>query len=384
MGRHAHVSAAATALLVLIACGELQNDRLRVATVKGRVISANGAPGGLVLVQERTEIRGPLEADGRFEVAGVPAGTTHLYVMAPDTGGVIKEVVARGGQLVDLGEIELLPAASVAVVVTIVGGYSASEGTVTVMGTPYEAQPIEVDERAFFAPLPAGCYEIQTSVPSVGLQTAQACVEPGVQATIAVHFAAANASIPFAGGCSQIGCVLGRRCIADGRCVRCTQNLDCGNGQVCDGEGRCVGCTQSSDCAQGLTCDLDTNECVGALARCSLCTSDNQCGNGKCEIRAGEPPACLNPCGSSNTCAEPGFVCESGLCIPNPTAYRGCQAIRQLGMACSDDHQICRDQGLVDGACAAGQCTTRCTSSAICPAAYFCENVSGQPVCMSL
>jgi Cys-rich repeat protein len=380
MGRQGQFAAAATALLLLVACGELQNERLRVATVKGRVIGAGIASGGLVLVQERTELRAPLEADGRFEVRGVPAGTTHLYVMTPEAGGVIREVVARGGQVVDLGEIELLSGASLTVAVTIAGGFSASQGTVTVFGTHHEAQPIGVDERAFFAPLPAGCYEVQTSVPSIGFQAAQACIEPGVAATISVLFASANAGVPFAGGCSQIGCVVGRQCIADGRCVQCTQNLECGNGQVCDGQGRCVGCTQSSDCAQGLTCDFDTNECVGALAPCSLCTSDKQCGEGKCEVRAGEPAACLYPCGSSSTCADPGFVCESGLCVPDPVAYRGCLARRKFGMACSGD-PICVDQGLVEGVCAASQCTTRCSSSAICPAGYSCTSVGGVQVC---
>ena len=324
----AHASVAATALLLLAACGELHNDRLRVATVRGRVVGADLASGGRALIQERTEIGAALDPDGRFELRAVPAGTSHLYVIAPGAGGVIKEVVARCGEIVDLGDIQLLPAASLVVIVTIAGGYSASQGTVTVAGTPFEAQQIGTDERAYFAPLAAGCYEIQASVPSVGSQAAQACVEPGVVATVQVHFAPTSAGATFGGGCSQIGCVVGRQCIADGRCVECTQNLDCADAQVCDAQGRCVGCTQNSDCSPGLTCDTGAKECVGSLPTCSLCTSDNQCEGGKCEARDGEPAACFYSCGSGNGCAA-GFMCQSGRCVADPATYPGgCQDVR--------------------------------------------------------
>jgi Cys-rich repeat protein len=292
---------------------------------------------------------------------------------------VIKEVVARAGEVVDLGEIPLFASSGLSVVVAIVGGYSASQGVVTVTGTPFDAQQLGPDERALFAPVPAGCYEIETTVPFVGSQTAQACVEAGVTTTVWIRFAPTNGSTTFV-GCGQLGCLADRQCLADGRCVECTQNLDCADGQVCDGRGRCVGCTQTLDCGPGLTCDAESNECIGSLPACRLCTTDDQCGAGKCESHAGEPAACLYPCGSGNTCTDRGFVCESGRCVPDPAAYRGCQAIRQMGMSCGND-QMCVEQGLLDGACIATQCTTRCTSSGICPATYACWTMEGQQVC---
>ncbi|HZA50110.1 MAG TPA: carboxypeptidase-like regulatory domain-containing protein [Myxococcaceae bacterium] len=379
MRRHVHLCAAATALLVLLGCGELHNDRLRVTVVKGQVVGAD-LTDGVALVQEHADLGVPLGADGRFELRGVPAGTMHLYVMAPNTGGVIKEVVARAGEVADLGEIALSASSGLSVAVAIAGGYSASQGMVTVRGTHFDPQQIGADERALFTPLPAGCYDIQTSVPLVGSQWAQACVEPGVTATVWIRFAPANGGTTFGGGCGQIGCVVDRQCLADGRCVECTQNLDCDNGQVCDGQGRCVGCTQTLDCGPGLTCDAESNECIEFLPACRLCASDDECGDGKCDSHAGEPPACLYPCGSGGTCADRGFVCESGRCVPDPAAYRGCQAIRQMGMVCSND-QMCVEQGLVDGACIATECTTRCTSSGICPATYACWTMNSQQVC---
>lgn len=139
-------------------------------------------------------------------------------------------------------------------------------------------------------------------------------------------------------------------------------------------------CTHSSQCAEGLICDPETSECVGALPACSLCASQSQCGEGKCEPFASDPQVCLYSCDSSS-CPQPGFICDSGSCVPDPSVYVGCHAVRQIGMSCSSD-QVCIDQGLVNGACADNRCTIRCTSPATCPTGHSCTNVDGRQVCV--
>jgi hypothetical protein len=357
--RRAHYIAAALAALLPAGCGGIWNEPLRVAIVKGRVIGADPAV-GLALVRERTHIRSALDEEGRFELREVPAGKAELFIIASSNGAIIQQIETTGGQVLVLPDIQPSPAARLEVRCDVDGGYSTAQGTVTVVGTPFEQVELGSDERVYLGPMAPGCYEIQVSVPSIGFKTVNQCLEGGVETRVEVVF-----DRPGSGkegpGCSGSGCDEGLLCTAEGRCVECT------------GDGHC---------AVGLTCAVERGECQGQLPACSSCLSDANCGlSGKCEALAGESRVCLYPCQSGNSCPEGGFVCQSGRCIPDPGAYSGCSAIGQVGMPCNGD-QVCRDHGLVNGVCVADACTVPCSSSSVCPEGYFCSDVGGKQVCV--
>jgi Cys-rich repeat protein len=129
-------------------------------------------------------------------------------------------------------------------------------------------------------------------------------------------------------GCNlDTDCSTGEICdLATSRCVRActpeTQELICGYGLFCDAEGRCVECTRDDQCGVGLHCNLDKLRCEGKNG----CFTSRDCDYGQvcnpqtlqCTVA---PPGCL-----SNADCATGSVCDPvvGQCVLadcQPDAY---------------------------------------------------------------
>ncbi len=116
-------------------------------------------------------------------------------------------------------------------------------------------------------------------------------------------------------GCDRDGdCAATEVCdLALGRCVNActieTQEAVCGFGLVCDADGRCVECLSDDQCGVGLTCNLDTMRCEGE----NSCVTNRDCLPGQtCNPQTMQctvpPTACL----SNNDCPD-GTLCDSSL-----------------------------------------------------------------------
>ena len=100
---------------------------------------------------------------------------------------------------------------------------------------------------------------------------------------------------------SQV-CASGERC-AEGRCVQCEADAECGPGLYCDAAGRCAvtpRCYSDRDCTVPLLCHLPSGAC---LPGAPSCTSDDGCAAGqRCEVGTGTcvPRACAPDALESN------------------------------------------------------------------------------------
>ncbi|MFP2907924.1 hypothetical protein ACLESD_23315 [Pyxidicoccus sp. 3LFB2] len=105
---------------------------------------------------------------------------------------------------------------------------------------------------------------------------------------------------------SQV-CESGERC-AEGRCVQCEADAECGPGLLCDAAGRCAatpGCYSDRDCTVPLLCHAPSGQCLPEPPPCTsdeVCEDDQRCdvGTGTCVPRACAPDV-LEPNDSVST-----------------------------------------------------------------------------------
>ncbi|WP_164019823.1 hypothetical protein [Pyxidicoccus trucidator] len=105
---------------------------------------------------------------------------------------------------------------------------------------------------------------------------------------------------------SQV-CESGERC-ADGHCVQCEVDAECGTGLRCDAAGRCAAtpsCYSDRDCTVPLLCHVPSGQCLPEPPPCTsdeVCEADQRCdvGTGTCVPRACAPDA-LEPNDSVRT-----------------------------------------------------------------------------------
>lgn len=342
------------AATLVAGCGSLDNDPLRTGIIRGRAVEAPISSTSLALVRERTQLRTSLGEDGAFELREVPAGKVSLYVVASTNAAALLEVEVPGGRVVDVGDIRLGAAATLTVQVSVEGGLSAAGAVVSVPGTPFEAVPLDANEQAVLAPLPAGCYEVEVSIPNMGAEDEHVCVAAGENRLLLL----------------EVGTEAGAECAEYG----------CSDGLVCASDGRCVECQSTADCAAGLQCQ--SNLCVGQLPACGECTEDYHCGvSGQCTSEGDGQKVCLYPC-VNGACPERGFTCSpDNWCVPSPSSFQGCAGMSQMDAPCSSD-ETCRTNGLVNGVCVESTCTLSCSSDAQCPVDYVCGVRGGQSVCV--
>ena len=120
-------------------------------------------------------------------------------------------------------------------------------------------------------------------------------------------------------------CASGERC-ADGRCVQCEANAECGPGLFCDAAGRCAAsprCYSDRDCGVPLACHVPSGAC---LPRLPPCTSDDGCApDQRCEVGTG---ACV-----PRACQPDTFEPNDSVATASPVS-----ASRYLGLTlCPDD-----------------------------------------------
>lgn len=86
----------------------------------------------------------------------------------------------------------------------------------------------------------------------------------------------------------QVVCSIGQHC-ADGRCVECSRDDECGPGLTCNVmAGRCAGsnmCFSDRECPAGTICNPRTKTCTPPLPPCN---TDDDCGRGeRCDLARG-------------------------------------------------------------------------------------------------
>jgi hypothetical protein len=165
--------------LALAGCGGFNNAPLESGTVRGRVVGAE-ADVAMVSLLGQPELRVGVDADGRFELAGVPATTVELFVVASRTRAARSKVVAQGARVTDVGDIQPGPGAFITVRVSDGNGGIPSRAEVEVDGTVLD--DIKVDATSGevrVGPLPAGCYELEVKADDVEDVKEEVCVREG-------------------------------------------------------------------------------------------------------------------------------------------------------------------------------------------------------------
>ena len=94
--------------MILAFLGLLPRDWLErlvgSGTVVGSVVDTQGKPVAANVLIVRTDLETQADAQGRFELRGVPAGD-HLVVVALTVSGVQYRVQVAAGQVTDIGQL---------------------------------------------------------------------------------------------------------------------------------------------------------------------------------------------------------------------------------------------------------------------------------------
>jgi hypothetical protein len=119
---------------------------------------------------------------------------------------------------------------------------------------------------------------------------------------------------------------------------------------ACDASLTTCPCDESDECEGGTRC-ID-GLCIAGCDFSYECGADRVCVNGQCA--AG--------CDGDTPCAQPGTVCDKGVCVVDPA-----------NPACSDT-KPCGSAGEI---CVGGLCTTPCQANADCADGEICSATTG-------
>lgn len=346
-----HIAMAVLLTLSSLGCGELENAPFRIGTVHGRL--AESDPGAaLVSVMGTPQLSAPVEPDGSFVLKEVPAGEAELFIIASASKTLRVPMIVQGGQSISVGVLTPKEASFLSVRVKAPAHQPVEGAQVSLVGTPVEPLRPDEDGRLLIGPLPDGCYTLNVSLPGFPEVRSDTCVSAGERKQVKVNLPAPSK------GCKETGCSGDFLCMPNGQCVECTEDSHCGPGFSCHG-----------------------SRCEGEGKACSSCEGNWQCKSGaSCLELPDGVMACVAACGGSKEC-EDGFVCQAGRCLPDSAQYMSCEAYRQVGTACGGDGE-CRGMGLVNGICAGGTCTLRCSTEDECPSDFSCEEAMGGRVCV--
>jgi hypothetical protein len=201
-------------VVLLAACGSLDNDPLRTGTIRGQVTGTD--PTSSISVIGREELVTSPDVEGRFALAGVPLGNVELLVVINATQSRRLSVEVGPASVVELGAIEPAPSQEFEVYVKGPSGQRVTGGTVSLVGTPLlKAIRAPEDEAEFF--LPPGCYQALISVPGLGTATIDGCMEPGFSFEKIFTFDPPDGTVGRE-GCSVTGCKSALVCQSDGSC----------------------------------------------------------------------------------------------------------------------------------------------------------------------
>jgi hypothetical protein len=166
-------------LALATGCGGFENAPLESGTVRGRIVGAE-ADVAVVNVLGRPELRAGVAPDGRFELAGVPATSVELFVVASRTRAARSPVVARGARVTDVGDIQASPGAFITVRVSDGQGGVPSDAEVEVDGTVLDELPVDdASGEARVGPLAAGCYALEVEAEDMKDAREYVCVREG-------------------------------------------------------------------------------------------------------------------------------------------------------------------------------------------------------------
>ncbi|MBZ4329955.1 carboxypeptidase-like regulatory domain-containing protein [Corallococcus sp. AS-1-12] len=173
-------------LLALAGCGGFDNGDLRTGTLKGRILGVE-ADVARVSVMGRSDLRASVSADGSFQLAGVPATSLELFVVASRTRAARKAVVAQGAQVTDVGDIASAPGAFLTVRVTDEGGAIPSGVEVELKDTGLDRIKLAAGNgEARLGPLPPGCYELEVKADDLEDVEEEICVREGEEQVRAI------------------------------------------------------------------------------------------------------------------------------------------------------------------------------------------------------
>lgn len=148
--------------------------------------------------------------------------------------------------------------------------------------------------------------------------------------------------------CTESGS--GRRC-SGGKCVQCTNDLDCGGGRQCVNGGCQAACTNDGDCA-------GFDRCLGGRCITSGCQADRECvaTTRNVDARCGTDGKCIVPCETDLECGNPTSYSFFS-CIEKECTYVGCESDKDCRLFLfgpSDasvlgpkQHAVCRDRGVI-------------------------------------
>ncbi|HVE86465.1 MAG TPA: hypothetical protein VND93_26595 [Myxococcales bacterium] len=148
---------AAAALLLLCACGGIDNTPFDRGGVIGRVLRAQVGGGRVVLMGDAPQVA-TFGNDGTFRFDSVPTGPHQLLVVASDAEALRVPVEVRPAELADLSVLDPAPAAFIVINLSTYG--AVDECSVQVRLTDLDAVHAETGSPRFVAgPLGAGCYD---------------------------------------------------------------------------------------------------------------------------------------------------------------------------------------------------------------------------------
>jgi hypothetical protein len=222
--------------LVLGACGSLDNAPFRTGTVHGWLKEFDPAI-ALVSVVGRPDVRTGVDGQGEFTLEGVPAGPAELLVLATPDKAARVTLTVKGGQSVDVPDVEPRPAGVFQVKLHARGDLKIRDARVQVTGTPLEAVGMDDKGPRRMGPLPEGCYGLAVSAPGFLSGATQDCVRAGKQTALTVELEPDGDWAQK--GCAQTGCDDDTHCAPDGRCVECFNDSHCCDSGECR-DNRCV------------------------------------------------------------------------------------------------------------------------------------------------
>lgn len=199
------------------ACGELQNAPFYPATVRGALSGVD--PAFAVIAVRDAGLSVVPDSTGAFELEGVAPGSATLFVVANETHGRLIELRVAGGQVNDLGVLQLEPTSRIVVELEAPSAQRLDLAAVMVNGVPAHVTPTSELGEGSIGPLPAGCYQVDVRVPGFVNVSESVCLTAGERRELHVRLPEPDGTITR--GCAVTGCLNGYHCeTATGRCER--------------------------------------------------------------------------------------------------------------------------------------------------------------------
>ncbi len=203
------------AILALTGCGGLENEPLTLGVVRGTLLGTNLMSSAFVF--GRPDLVATPNVAGGFEIRGIPAGSVEVLSLINADFADRRAVNVEGGLVTDLGSTTGRPVGFFELELIAPGFQSVSKGSVSVAGTPLSLELSAHEPNEWVFHLPAGCYEVEATVPGLGSKTVNACASETQHHEVHIEFPVPDGS-PGREGCAVSGCMGLLRCLPDRSC----------------------------------------------------------------------------------------------------------------------------------------------------------------------